>query len=74
MDAIQLVANGTETETGKNKNVFSKKIFLSNEAADKYKDAFYEICTHPIKGYTTHLNPDEDVEIKSINLELVEET
>lgn len=73
MEAIQLVANGTEINSRKNKNILSKKIFLDEKAADDYKDEFYCVCTNPIEGYTIYLDPNETVEIDFIGVEVVEE-
>lgn len=72
MTVIQLVANGTDFMTRKNKNIFSKKIFIDEEMAQGFKDEFYCICTNPIEGSSIQLDPDNDIDISLIPLELVE--
>jgi len=75
MKAFQLVANGTEIKTRRNKNILSKKVFLDESEADKYKSEFLSICTHPIEGYSIFLDSESDIpiEIKIVDLELIGE-
>jgi len=73
MNAIQLVANGTEINSRKNENILSRKIFLNEKIANDYKDEFYGICTNPIEGYTIYLDPNEPVEIDFMTVEVVKE-
>lgn len=71
MNAFQLVANGTEINTRKNKNIISKKIFTDESAANSFIDEFYCICTNPIGGESIHLDPEEDIEINFLDVEIV---
>jgi len=71
MNALQLVANGTDISTRKNKNIISKKIFTDKENADGYMDEFYSICTKPIEGCPAYLDPREEVSINYLDLEIV---
>jgi len=73
MTVIQLVANGTDLITRKNKNVVSKKVFVDEDLANKFKDEFYCICTNPIDGTAIQLDINDPIDISFVDLELIEE-
>ena len=71
MNALQLVASGTDMCTRKNKNIISRKIFTDKEKADDYMNEFYATCIRPIKGCPVYFDQREDVSIIFLNLEIV---
>lgn len=71
MEAFQLIANGTDLKTRKNKNIYSRKIFLDDGKAQEFKDEFYCICTNPIEGCPVQLDSEEEVSITIVPMDLV---
>jgi len=71
MKAFQLVANGTEMKSCKNRNIMSRKIFTNSSRAEEYKAEFWNICTNPIEGYDIFLDPDKEVEISFLDIEII---
>lgn len=72
MTVIQLVANGTDFLTRKNKNIISKKVFVNEELAESFKKEFLDICTNPIEESSVYLDLENPIDISLLYLELVE--
>ena len=75
MDLFQLVIRGTEKNTRNDCNIVSRKIFKTPEEAGNYEEEFMKNCTEDLQnihGKQIVLDPEEDIDIFTIKLELEE--
>ena len=77
MDVFQLVIRGIEKTTRNDCHIVSRKVFKTSEEAGEFEEEFMRVCTEELQnihGEQIILDIEEDIDIFTIKLELMEET